>query len=71
MKMNKYQHRNPFTKSDLMKSIVSYSAVLTPRREYLAADKPKIYITVKLSSVTHACHGSDPDERPNFSTTAP
>jgi hypothetical protein len=36
------------------------------RREYLAADKPKIYITVKLSSVTHACRGSDPDDRPKF-----
>jgi hypothetical protein len=26
------QHRKPITKSDLMKSIVSYSAVLTPSR---------------------------------------
>jgi hypothetical protein len=36
------------------------------RREYLAADKPKIYITVKLSSVTQACRGPDPDDRPKF-----
>jgi hypothetical protein len=36
------------------------------RREYLAADKPKIYITVKLSSVTDAYRGSDPDDRPKF-----
>ena len=36
------------------------------RREYLAADKPKMYITVKLSSVTDAYRGSDPDDRPTF-----
>jgi hypothetical protein len=36
------------------------------RREYLAADKLKIYITVKLSSVAQACRGPDPDDRPKF-----
>jgi hypothetical protein len=32
----------------------------------VAADKRKIYITVKLSSVTDACRGSDLDDRPKF-----
>jgi hypothetical protein len=38
------------------------------RREYLAADKLKTYITVKLSPVTDACRGSDPNDRPKFLT---
>ena len=36
------------------------------RREYLAGDKPKIYIAVKLLSVINASRGSDPDERAEF-----
>jgi hypothetical protein len=36
------------------------------RREYLAADKLKIYITVKLSSATDAYRGFDVDDRPKF-----
>src|ERR1700733_14617733 len=36
------------------------------RREYLAADKLKIYITVKLSSATGAYQGFDLDARPKF-----
>jgi hypothetical protein len=36
------------------------------RREYLAADKPKIYIAVKLSSVMNAYQGFDVDDRPKF-----
>jgi hypothetical protein len=36
------------------------------RREYVAADKRKIYNTVTLSSVTDACRGSDLDDRPKF-----
>jgi hypothetical protein len=36
------------------------------RREYLAADNLKIYITVKLSSATDAYEGFDVDDRPKF-----
>src|ERR1700686_247781 len=36
------------------------------RREYLAADKLKIYITVKLSSAMDAYQGFDVDDRPKF-----
>ena len=36
------------------------------RREYLAADKPKIYITVKLSSAMDAYQGFDVDDRAKF-----
>ena len=36
------------------------------RREYLAADKLKIYNAVKLSSVTDAYPGPDLDARPKF-----
>jgi hypothetical protein len=40
------------------------------RREYLAADKLELYITVKLSSVTDADRGSDLDDRPKFNITS-
>jgi hypothetical protein len=36
------------------------------RREYLAADKLKLYNTVKLSSATDAYPEPDLDERPKF-----
>ena len=36
------------------------------RREYLAADKLKTHITVKLSSATDAYQGCDLDDRPKF-----
>ena len=36
------------------------------RREYLAADDRKIYITVKLSSAMDAYQGFDVDDRPKF-----
>jgi hypothetical protein len=36
------------------------------RREYLAADKLKIYSTVKLSSSTDAYAEPDLDDRPKF-----
>ena len=36
------------------------------RREYLAADRLEIYGTMKLSSVTDAYPGPDPDNRPQF-----
>ena len=39
------------------------------RREYLAADKLELYITVKLSSATDADRGSDLDDRPKFNVT--
>ena len=39
------------------------------RREYLAADNLKIYITVKLSSARDADRGSDLDDRPKFNVT--
>ena len=39
------------------------------RREYLAADKLELYITVKPSSVTDAERGSDLDDRPKFNVT--
>ena len=39
------------------------------RREYLAADKLELYITVKLSSARDADRGSDLDDRPQFNVT--
>src|ERR1700686_5740537 len=36
------------------------------RREYLAADKLPIFITVKLSSAMDSCQGFDVDDRPKF-----
>ena len=39
------------------------------RREYLAADKLELYITVKLSSARDADRGSDLNDRPQFNVT--